>query len=466
MIFTSSLRRLASIPGPRELPFLGHAHLFSPLGPYKLNRLVDAHADLHKRYGRVVQLRLGMPFVLLFNPDDIETMYRWEGTWPKRPLFEVLGHYRASRPDKYKHMGLVTENGPKWLSLRKHVQILLRFPTVHSYFESQELIAGDFIEYLDRLREKNGRVRNLLPHLYLYAQESIGFVCFGERLGCFEKQSKNALVLAENVTQTLDAMGKTMLSLPWWKIVKTASYRKLEQTQDYLWQCSVTHMEKAKRNVRNSDKHVFLKNLFESDLHPLDVSLLVNELFQGGIDATATAIIMTLHYLANNKECQEKLREEVNKIKTPKQLDNCQYLHATVRESLRLSPTAVASARILPRDVIINNHHLPANSILLGCHPVICYQPQFFPDPLRFNPNRWLREPSKTLPHPFASLPFGMGLRMCPGRRLAEQEIKLFLTKLIQQYRIEPVNPAPVGMVMRLNLTPDRPLDFDFHCIK
>jgi cytochrome P450 len=58
-------------------------------------------------------------------------------------------------------------------------------------------------------------------------------------------------------------------------------------------------------------------------------------------------------------------------------------------------------------------------------------------NPKKFMPDRWLRTEFQENVHPFLMLPFGHGPRMCIGRRFAEQEISIFLAKIMQQFSVE-----------------------------
>lgn len=63
---------------------------------------------------------------------------------------------------------------------------------------------------------------------------------------------------------------------------------------------------------------------------------------------------------------------------------------------------------------------------------------EYFENPLEYRPQRWLRYCTESY-HPFASLPFGHGPRMCPGKRLAEQEL-IFLLKQVHSVKFKPPN--------------------------
>lgn len=83
--------------------------------------------------------------------------------------------------------------------------------------------------------------------------------------------------------------------------------------------------------------------------------MLAMEVFLGGIDALATTLTMTLHYLAQNKDVQEMARQDA---KTGNK--EYKFLRACIKETLRLSPTGGANAREIVQNATFSGFKLPA----------------------------------------------------------------------------------------------------------
>ncbi|TMW40880.1 hypothetical protein DOY81_014040 [Sarcophaga bullata] len=111
-------------------------------------------------------------------------------------------------------------------------------------------------------------------------------------------------------------------------------------------------------------------------------------------------------------------------------------------------PVVIANGRSLQSDAVINNYHIPKGTHVIFPHLVVSNDPTYFPEPKKFLPERWLKQNDvamaqssekgnmETCPHnghkihPFVSLPFGFGRRMCVGRRFAEIELHTLLAKV------------------------------------
>jgi cytochrome P450 len=107
-------------------------------------------------------------------------------------------------------------------------------------------------------------------------------------------------------------------------------------------------------------------------------------------------------------------------------------------ETLRLFPPAWAIGRRALRDYRVGEFEIPAAAIILMCPYAVHRDPRWFPDPLKFEPARWLTE---NLERPkFAYFPFGGGTRVCIGERFAWAEGVLVLATVAQRwrFRLEP----------------------------
>lgn len=104
-----------------------------------------------------------------------------------------------------------------------------------------------------------------------------------------------------------------------------------------------------------AETHPFLSSLFSNNQLSWDDKLmLAMEVFLGGIDALATTLTLTLHYLAKNKEVQEIARQDA------KNNNEHRFLTACIKETLRLSPTAGANTRKIVNDAVFSGFQLPA----------------------------------------------------------------------------------------------------------
>lgn len=152
------------------------------------------------------------------------------------------------------------------------------------------------------------------------------------------------------------------------------------------------------------------------------------------------AVCSILYQLATRPEEQQKLYEEVRRIlpdpNTPltiQTLDKMIYLKAFIKEVFRCYTTVIGNGRTLQQDTVICGYQVPKGIQVVFPTIVTGNMEEYVDDAATFRPERWLKASQGGCPgnlHPFASLPYGYGARMCLGRRFADLEMQVLLTKV------------------------------------
>lgn len=166
-------------------------------------------------------------------------------------------------------------------------------------------------------------------------------------------------------------------------------------------------------------------------------------LIGAGHETTAAAIAWGAVLLAHAPAVRER-------AETAAREDDERYLGGLVKEVLRIRPPIpVAAGRVLEEPLRIGHHRVPARTMVLIDGWKIHHDPAIYPDPERFDPERFMGEP----PEPYTWLPFGGGAHRCLGSALAELEIRVALTTLLRRVRIAPADaeltpPARRGITL------------------
>jgi len=170
----------------------------------------------------------------------------------------------------------------------------------------------------------------------------------------------------------------------------------------------------------------------------------VMTLFLAGHETTANALSWTWYLLAQHPEVERKLHAEVDSEGPV--YERLPYTRMVLSESMRLYPPAWIIGRLALEDVPIGGHTIPRGAVVMVSQWVTHRDPRWWPDPERFDPERFAAEPSWPK---FAWYPFGGGSRTCIGEGFAWMEGVLVLAVLARRWRFElarsePVRPRPV----------------------
>jgi len=153
-------------------------------------------------------------------------------------------------------------------------------------------------------------------------------------------------------------------------------------------------------------------------------------LLTAGHETTATALSWAMERLTRHPEKLERLRDEAFAGEDA-------YLTATIQETLRLRPVIVLVIRKLTEPVELGGYELPAGARVTPSIHLIHRDPEVYPEPDRFLPERFLAEPPGT----YTWIPFGGGVRRCLGAAFAQFEMSVVLRELVKRYEARPARP-------------------------
>lgn len=184
----------------------------------------------------------------------------------------------------------------------------------------------------------------------------------------------------------------------------------------------------------------------------------VMTIFLAGHETTANLLSWTWMLLAQHPAAAERVAAEVHALvgeRRPQAAD-CERLDWTRRvlaEALRLYPPAWFLPRSVVEDVDLDGYYLPKESIVMLSPYVTHRLAQYWPEPERFDPDRFLPERAEGRPK-WAYFPFGGGPRVCIGSHFAMLEATLVLATLAPRFRLTLPAGRPVATEAVITLRP------------
>ncbi|XP_008775849.2 cytochrome P450 85A-like [Phoenix dactylifera] len=193
---------------------------------------------------------------------------------------------------------------------------------------------------------------------------------------------------------------------------------------------------------------------------------LVITMVYSGFETVSTTTMMTIKYLYDHPRALEEIRNEqfaIRNRKSPEEkLDwndykSMNFTRAVIFETLRLATVVNGVLRQTTKDVELKGYVIPKGWRIYVYTREINYDPSMYPQPLDFNPWRWLDNSMESHQH---FLVFGGGGRLCPGKELGIVEVSTFLHHFVTKYRWEEVGStkllkfprveAPNGLHIRI----------------
>lgn len=452
-------------PSPRGLPFLGHLHLLGK----------NPHRDLDKlskQHGPIMHLRFGfVSNVIVSSPHAAGKFLKtYDLVFASRPALESA---------KYMSFGQrnlsFAQYGSYWRDISKFCTLnLLSNLKIRSFESMRREELELFVESLKQAA-LNRDVVDLSAGVSSLNANMSCLMVFGKKYEDkeFDERGFGAVMREGSLLSATPNLGDYYPYLGLLDLQGlTRRMKAISRVFDEFFEKIIVEHEQSAKQDRQADDFVYTmlalmksgETDFQFDRRHIKAILL--DMLAGSMDTSATVIEWILAELLKNPRVMEKVQQELEKVigldrmVEESDLDNLNYLDMVVKEALRLHPVAPL---LLPhaamQDCTVNGFHIPKDSRVIINVWTIGRDPNAWPDPEKFNPERFLGSNIDVQGHDFQLLPFGSGRRGCPGMQLGLTVVRLLVAQLVHCFNWELPNgmlPAELDMTEEFGLVATR----------
>ncbi|KAG7300113.1 hypothetical protein JYU34_015653 [Plutella xylostella] len=467
---------LDDLPSPPKLPIVGHSFSLlgiTPVGFFEVMRLYN------KLYGdRYLIKVMNRKIVQISSPQDIEAVLSHSKNIKKSFPYTLIEPWLGT--------GLLLSTGAKWHKRRKILTPTFHFNILRNF---SCIIEEKSRELVQRLREQEETTVDVMPTVSEFTLNTICETAMGTRL---DSDKSKAAVEYKSAIMDIGALAMKRLTSFWLhnKVVFSLSTigKQFNKALKTVHSFSDNVILERKNNRTPQDQQQMSAALDGSDvgtvrrLAMLDLLLdaerqgqiqldgireEVNTFMFEGHDTTAMALTFALMLLAEHREVQDKIYEELEGIfgssdRTPSMADQAamKYLEAVIKETLRLYPSVPFIAREITEDFMMGDLPVKKGTEVAVHIYDLHRRPYLYADPEVFRPERFLGAGPK---HPYAFVPFSAGPRNCIGQKFAMQEMKCFLSEVCRFFHLAPVTPGLRPQLLAdLVLRPAHPIHVKF----
>uniref|UniRef100_A0A8C6QU63 unspecific monooxygenase n=1 Tax=Nannospalax galili TaxID=1026970 RepID=A0A8C6QU63_NANGA len=404
--------------------------------------------QLSKVYGPVFTLYLGtQPTVVLHGYEAVkEALIDHGEEFSARGRFPVVEKVN-------KGFGISLSNGSRWKEIRRFTLMTLRNLGMGKR-NIEDRVQEEAQCLVEELRKTNG---SPCDPTYILGCAPCNVICsiiFQKR---FDYNDQEFLNLMEKLNETMK-----ILSSPWIQVCNNFPalidycpgshnrvIKNMAYVQSYLMEKIKEHQKSLDAtNPRDFIDYYLIKGKQENHSQPSEftlenLSITVNDLFGAGTETTSTTLRYALLLLLKHPHVTAKVQEEIDRVvgrhRSPCMQDRSSmpYTDAMVHEVQRyidLIPTNLPHA--VTSDIKFRNYLIPKGTTVLTSLSSILKDSKEFSDPETFDPAHFLDEKGNFKKSDYF-MPFSTGKRMCAGEGLARMELFLFLTTILQNFKLK-----------------------------
>ncbi|XP_067206750.1 cytochrome P450 4C1-like [Linepithema humile] len=452
------------IPGPPAFLLIGNTLMWCCSSLEDCLKKIEKYIKIY--YPICKAWSFNLAFVAASHPDDVKTILNI-------PTEHVRKGFIYSFICPWLGTGLFTSEATKWRKRRKmltpafHFDILKRFVDV-LIEESNDLT--------QRLNDNEGLIVDDL--ISFISHHTLNAICETAMGTSLKDMDKNQVKEYRQAIHEISKIISTRIIKPWLypdvtfalsslgrkqaknlKILHGFTEKVIAERKQYHKNTDGRYLKQFENNSLSLDEEIIgvrRKRLAMLDLliaisdnnkmSDLDIREEVDTFMFAGHDTTTISICFTILLLAEHKNIQDRVRSEINAVMqenngklTATALNNMPYLERCLKESLRLYPSVPFILRVPCEDIKSQSYIVPSGTIILIPIKMIHRNPDFWPNPEIFDPDRFCPENIQNR-HPFSYLPFSAGSRNCIGQRFAMMELKIIMASLIHNFYLEPID--------------------------
>jgi cytochrome P450 len=406
--------------------------------------------DAADRYGDIAHFKAG-PYhgFLLSDPADIKHVLQDNArNYHKSPLYDRLRDSLGN--------GLLTSEDSFWLRQRRLAQPAFHRQRLITMADAMVSCTQEMLERWER-PASSGETIDVVAEMMALTQAIIVRTMFSTDLGA----------TAEIVNRTWPIInrriGETFWSTKFETTLPLPANRRFQRALREL-ETVVYRIIADRRQTRRDEADLlsmFLSARDEETGAGMSDQQLRDEVMTmllAGHETTSLALSWTYYLLSQHPDVEQSIADEVDCVIGDGRpgfahVDGLTRTRRALEESLRLYPPAWGFSRLALGDDEISGYRLPKGSIVFVIPFVVHRRPKLWPDPERFDSDRFAPERESTRPR-FAYIPFGGGPRGCIGNQFAMLEAMLIVAAIAQRFRVELVSDQQIRPEPLITLRP------------
>ncbi|KAK9775323.1 putative O-methyltransferase domain-containing protein [Seiridium cardinale] len=461
--------KLSTIPSPDGNVLLWGRLSLPPNAP-------DVMRGWASQYGELFRLRIGWyDWVVINSPEAFKEIMDKQSLSTSSKIPAPIGHDIVTKGLRIFTM----KYGPQWRSQRSIMHRLLAPKPTLEFVPSQEF---EIKHLLHQLAFNNEDQKSFFDHIRRMSLSIVAATTYGRRI---ESQDDPDMRSAGETAALLGSITRPGVFIEddvplLGKLPKFLhpSCAKAQKYADIILRGKMSAWNRLKAEVETGvAAPSFGRDLVEGELKDKkltdeDAAWLTGGLVDAGAEITAVVIHNLILYLAATPTAQAKAHQELDRVvgrsRAPRFRDvqNLPYVRACVKEILRLCPVPPwAIKHFTDAEVTYKHHRIPKGTVLLANTSFIHWDPDRYPEPWAFRPERFLHHPKSSVEYSVTPDPrqrdnftFGGGRRICPATRLAENTLDITAANMLWAFEIQPPttkNEDGQNMVGTIDTSPD-----------